>query len=61
MTSLELKKMKVELMRVSASRAELELRVDERLDEIERIKEHIKISQAKEIELADKIKGEENG
>lgn len=55
--SLELKKLKVELLRVSASKAELELRIEERLDEIERIKEHIKISEAKEQELKDKIKG----
>lgn len=55
--SLELKKLKVELLRVSAAKAELELRIEERLDEIERIKEHIKISEAKEVELKEKIKG----
>lgn len=55
--SLDLKKLKVELLRVSASKAELELRIEERLDEIERIKEHIKISEAKELELKEKIKG----
>lgn len=55
--SLELKKLKVELLRVSAAKAELELRIEERLDEIERIKEHIKISEDKEQELKEKIKG----
>lgn len=55
--SLELKKLKVELLRVSAAKAELELRIEERLDEIERIKEHIIISEAKEQELKEKIKG----
>lgn len=54
--ALELKKIKVELLRVSAAKAELELRVEERLDEIERIKEHIKIQENKEQELQDKIK-----
>lgn len=52
---LDLKRLKVELIRVNAAKAELELRVEERLDEIERIKEHIKISEAKEIELKEKI------
>ena len=55
MTPLELKKMQVELLRVSASKAELELRVHERMDEIERLKEHIAISETKEAELAAKL------
>lgn len=53
---LEKEKLKVELLRVSAAKAELEFRILERLDEIERIKEHVKISEAKEIELKEKIK-----
>ena len=52
---LEIKKIQVELLRVSAAKAELELRIDERLEEIERIREHIKISEAKEIELKEKL------
>lgn len=55
MIPLEIKKIQVELLRVSAAKAELELRVDERLDEIERLKEHIKISENKEIELKQKL------
>jgi hypothetical protein len=58
MSPLELKKLKVELMRVTAARAELELRIEERLDEIERLKEHIKIQLDKETELEQKIKGD---
>lgn len=54
-SNLDIKKMQVELLRVSASKAELELRIDERLEEIERIKEHIKVSEAKEIELKEKL------
>lgn len=56
MTSLELKKLSVELLNVQAAKASLELRVDERLDEIERIKEHIAVSALKEQELKEKIK-----
>lgn len=56
MEPLELKRKKVELLRVSAAKAELELRIHERLEEIERLKEHIAVSEAKEIELAQTIK-----
>jgi hypothetical protein len=55
LTSLELKKTKVELLKVSAAKAELELRVEERLEEIERIKDNIKIQEKKEVELQSKI------
>ena len=58
MNPLELKKTKVELLNVQAAKAALELRVDERLEEIERLKEHILISEAKEQELMARIKGE---
>ncbi len=54
-SKLELKKYQVELMRVQASKAELELKIEERLDEIERLKEHIKISENKEKELMEKL------
>lgn len=56
MTSLELKRLKIELIRVSAARAELEFKIEERLEEINRIKEHIKVQLDKEAELAGKIK-----
>ena len=58
MNPLELKRKKVELLRVSAAKAELELRIHERMEEVERLQEHIKISEAKEVELAKEI--EEN-
>ena len=53
--SLDLKRLKVELIRVGAAKAELEFRIEERLEEIERVKEHIKISEDKEVELQNKI------
>jgi predicted phage-related endonuclease len=56
MTSLDLKKIKVELLQVQAAKASLELRIEERLDEIQRIKETIAVSEAKEKELEEKIK-----
>ena len=56
MTNLELKRIEVELIRVAAARAELEFKIDERLDEIERIKEHIQAQVKREEELKLKIK-----
>lgn len=54
-SQLEIKRKKVELLRVSSAKAEMELRVHERMDEIERIKENISIQEAKELELAQQI------
>lgn len=54
--SLEIKKLQVQLLQVSAAKAELELRIEERLEEINRIKEHIKISEAKETELKEQLR-----
>lgn len=55
MTPLELKKIKLELIKVNAAKAELEFRIDERLEEIERIKSHIQVQEDKEAELQAKI------
>ena len=65
MTSLELKRMKVELLRVSAAKAQLELQIEECHDNISRVHENIKrlednilIQSAKEEELQAKIDSE---
>jgi hypothetical protein len=55
MTSLELKRIKVELLRVSAAKAEIELRIEEQMDNVKRLQENIAISTAKEEELMAKI------
>jgi hypothetical protein len=47
--------MKVELLRVSAAKAELELRIEEQMDNVKRLQENIAISTAKEEELTAKI------
>ena len=59
MSKLETKRLKLELHKVQAARHELEFRIDERMDEIERIKGHIEIQIAKEKELEEKIKQED--
>lgn len=55
MSPLELKKLQVELLRVGAAKAEMELRIHERQEEIERLLEHIKTQEAKEAELKAKL------
>jgi hypothetical protein len=59
MTSLELKKIKVELLNVSAAKAGLELRIEEYLDNIKRLEENISIQRTKEDELKARISAEE--
>jgi hypothetical protein len=60
MLPIELKKMKLELMKVQAAKYEISLRIDESLEQIERLKEHIKIQEKREKELIVIIEKEEN-
>lgn len=53
---LDIKRKEVELLRVSAAKAELELRIHERMEDVQRMQEHIAISEAKELELAQQIR-----
>lgn len=55
MSPLELKKIQVELLRVQAAKGEMELRIQERMEEIQRLEDSIKISEAKELELQTKL------
>jgi len=55
MTDLELKKKKLELLRVTAGKQELEIRIDEIAAEIDRLKENIEIQKKKEKELSQLI------
>lgn len=54
--ALERKKIQVELLRVEAARAELEYKIEERLEDIKRLEENITIQKTKEEELKQKIK-----
>ena len=58
-SALEAKKLQVELMRVAAARAEMEFKIMERLEDIERLKDQIKLQEAKEQELKQKIESME--
>lgn len=59
MSPIELKRMKLQMVQVAAAQAELEFKVEERLDEIERIKAAILVQKAKVEELSSKITSEE--
>ena len=50
-TPLELKKIKAELLRVQAAKADMEVRIADHMENIERLNATIAISQAKEEEL----------
>lgn len=58
MTNVELKRIKVELLKVAAARAELELRIEEYQENIKRLEDNIEIQKIKEKELQSKIDAE---
>lgn len=53
---LEKKRIELELMRVKTARMDLEFKIEERLEDIERMQGHIKVQENKELELSDKLK-----
>ena len=56
MTPLEIKKLQVELMRVQSAKSDMELRIMERQEEIQRLEDNIKIQLAKEEEIQSQLK-----
>lgn len=56
MTPLERKKTEVELLRVNAAKEEMFLRILESEEQIKRLEDNIKIQEAKEAELKEKLK-----
>lgn len=55
MTDLDKKKFKAELLRVQAAKADMEYKIAERIEEIEKLKGHIKIQEETENKLLDKL------
>jgi len=55
MDKLELKKLKVELLRIDAVVGDRELAIEEKLSEIERIKDHINLQMIRREEIQNKI------
>lgn len=56
MGKLDLKRKELELQRVTTAQMDLELKIEERLDEIERMKEHVEIQKAAAEKLKEEIK-----
>jgi len=54
--SIEYKKKQLELDRVTLAKKELEFRIEERLDEIEKLKEHILVQEKRVKELQEELK-----
>jgi hypothetical protein len=54
-TPIEIKRAQAELARVSSAKLDLELKIEERMEEIKRIEDHIKVQEAKELELLQRI------
>lgn len=55
MTKLELMKLKAELASVISARLNLELKIEESLENIARLQEHILVQEKKEKELNEKL------
>lgn len=56
MTDLDRKKLEVQLKRIEATIAELELKVEERKEDINRIEEHIALQYKQQNEIKAKLK-----
>ena len=56
MDEMERKKLKVQLKRIDATIAELELKIDERKEDIKRIEDHIALQKEQELEINEKLK-----
>lgn len=56
MESLELKKLRLELARVSTAKLDLEVRLAEQEIESEKVRKHIQVQAIKEVELQAKLK-----
>lgn len=53
--SIEIKKKELELRRVETARFEMEIKIAERLEEIERLTQHIKVQEETEIKLKNEL------
>lgn len=56
MDSLAYKKVKAQLLATQAAKADLEVRIEERRDEIRRIEEHILLQEKRELDLIAELK-----
>jgi hypothetical protein len=57
MTNIDKKRLEMELLRVTAAKYDLEIRVEEMSTQILELKQHIQVQINKELELQLKIKG----
>lgn len=55
--SLQIKKDRSELLRVQAAKAEMEYIIEQRLEEIKRLQEAIKLQEETELKIIERMKG----
>ena len=60
MSELEHKRLKMELLKASAAKAELEYKVEERRRDIARIEDHIRLQEEREKQILAEIEALEN-
>lgn len=56
MSNLQKKKIEMDLLKIAASKAELEYKIEERLEDIKRMQDHIKLQEDRETELNEELK-----
>lgn len=54
-SNLDIKRKELEIMRVETARRELEFKIEERLEEISRLQEHIQVQLKKEADLKEEL------
>ncbi len=57
MSPLDKKRLQVDLLQIQAGKASLELQIEMKKEEIERMKAHLIVSEEKELEIMTKIEG----
>ena len=55
MSNLKKKKLELDIMKVAAAKAELEYKIEERLEDIQRMKDHILLQETREKELKEEL------
>jgi hypothetical protein len=55
MSNLEIKRLELDLLKIAAAKAELEFKIEERLVDIERMRNHIELQGKREKEVKKKL------
>lgn len=56
MSTIDIKRLELDLLKIAAAKAELELKIEERKLDISRMRDHIKLQEIRENDINDKLK-----